>query len=113
MGNCNCVIRATDISLRSGKYTITLPDGSLSGLCVCEDVLIGIYTSIPRDADCNEVDVTDGTVTLPVYKVIGCECGGGCAVDRWRTTLSCRTILCLKYGGSESLTINGIKGKRC
>ncbi len=112
MSNCNCVLRASSVTLKSGKYTVTVSDGALTGLCACECVEVGLFASIPLDSSCNLVEITDGTTTLPVYEVLPCRTGG-CVADLWQTTLQCRSILVLRFApASCSLTLQGVKGKR-
>ncbi len=112
MNNC-CILRATDITLADGVYTITVPDDSFGNLCAFQTIQIGLFTSIPFESECNTVKVTDGTNTLSVSSVTKLPCGG-VINDLWQTTLHCRTILVTKYSPvSDTLTLQYVKGRRC
>lgn len=96
--NCqnNCVIKAKSIVSAGGISTITVPANSITGLCDCETICIGLFTSIPTSSECNIISITDGTTTKSVY----------CRNQFWRPCkLECRNILVLSNKEDPSLFV--------
>ncbi|MFI3171720.1 MAG: hypothetical protein R3Y09_06585 [Clostridia bacterium] len=107
-GNCNfcgCLIKATAIATEKGTTTVTVANGSLTDLCRCSKVCIGIYTSIPAESECNQIVVTDGTTKLTVVQ----------NNQYWRPCkLQCRSVLVATYlDDPQLLVIKAVKGRGC
>lgn len=112
-GNCYCcgyINKAKSIATEDGVTTITIADGALTSLCVCQKVCVGIFTSIPAESECNIIRVTDGTDTYTVFNSGVCQ-GQPCN-QRWRPCrLRCRSVLVLRYlDDPKLLVLQKIKG---
>ena len=91
-----CILKAQEIILEGGVYLITLPDKSLENLCSCEQINVGLFTSIPIDTLCNRIIITDGKKELIVAK----------NNQYFRPkTLHCRSILVLEYRDDPELLV--------
>ncbi len=107
---CPCLLKASSIATEDGVTTITVADDSISSLCTCQKVCVGIFTSFPTDSQCNIIRVTDGTTTLTVFN------SGACPTQpcnqRWRPcSLRCRSILVMQYLDDPALLVlRKIKG---
>ncbi len=111
MNCCNCLLRAKSVTEASGVTTITVEDGSITGLCVNQVVEIGLFASLPNTARCNRIIVTDGTTKRAVYNgLVDCI---GKASQYWRPcALKCRSVLVLhEHQDPDLFVIQKVKGR--
>ena len=91
-----CVLKAQSITSAEGITTVTVESGALMNLCRGEYVQVGIFTNIPLESQCNEIQITDTEMRFTVFNSGSCPkqpCN-----QYWRPCrLRCRTILVLQY----------------